>query len=711
MPLPTPLISSSDDFATSTTDTTSEAPVTQSVFGYHGDSSSGKKLFKPNRGKFTSAKTKYFLGGLVLTMLMIVGGVAYNLTQKEGIGEIRQQASTAAVYTFPQTFDSGTEPQQGEWYPMSSSSAWGEGIGTNNGFYSVNQVIKYGNKPSLELVANHATGNTSAFQITYKIPVSSGVTYKVDFPVYVTENSGNGKLELLVQGQKADGKYEQPIRYSVDTSKTRQWQLISQEFTFTDNTNASDKFYVTLIAWDHRAALFGEIKVTKKTDNSLVKNLTFDSIKNSTLPTGWEFSQSNSGWTTPYASWTAGNGLAIIQSKINKTGKAIVLSSHLNASTPPSNLSQVCLPLALAPGASYPLLVDVFIPHNTGSGLVGILVQEFNSPYSHLLNFNDTVNLGLKGQWQTVQKTIVVPGTAPVGTPTSPNYKLCLQALDNRRVIFDNVNITGLVAPSNPPTSTPTPTPTTGTPTPTHTPTPPTIPSVTPSPTPTDTPPGVSSTKLNLTMTLDGVPYCEGTNCFHPALHDLTQTTGPGKQIPVQVTLQNTTSSAITKTVQFAYNETQKVYQTVDEINYENLVESPYMIVLKGPMHLATRYCYYDQAVVNRCTFSDLVNAGDITAEALAQETSFIWLGEGEYSYNLSGRPVAVGDLPIAGQENNAQDGKVNIADYSFMLSCIGQNSRTSACVTRADVDYSNQVNNIDLGLLRKTLKEVIDEL
>ena len=78
-------------------------PVTQgsagepqaSVFGHHPQvSRSGRKLFRGNKGKFSGRKVKYFLGGLALSLMIIGGGIAYNLVQQEGVGEIRQQALT-----------------------------------------------------------------------------------------------------------------------------------------------------------------------------------------------------------------------------------------------------------------------------------------------------------------------------------------------------------------------------------------------------------------------------------------------------------------------------------------------------------------------------------------------------------------------------------------------------------------------------------------
>jgi hypothetical protein len=143
-------------------------------------------------------------------------------------------------------------------------------------------------------------------------------------------------------------------------------------------------------------------------------------------------------------------------------------------------------------------------------------------------------------------------------------------------------------------------------------------------------------------------------------------------------------------------------------MEFINLPAGPYMVFVKGPMHLATRYCYFGNKATEKCIFEDLV---EVNNEYPVRQTGFIYLDPGNVTIDLSKKPLMVGDLPISGDSQNVQDGKANIFDYSFMLTCLGNGSRTDSCVTRADVDYSEQVNNIDLGLLRKTLTEIADEL
>lgn len=214
-----------------------------------------------------------------------------------------------------------------------------------------------------------------------------------------------------------------------------------------------------------------------------------------------------------------------------------------------------------------------------------------------------------------------------------------------------------------------------------------------------------STTLLSLTIKLSGVPYCEGSRCSHPQK--------PGLEIPVQVTLFSSMQEPIRQTVAFEYDGSTSSYKTKPNqpISFENIPEQPYQILIKGPRHLEVRYCYFGDKASNRCTFQDLVDATNNFSKESAAEAKFIWLEPGKINkLNLAAYPVPAGDLPISGDKRNIQDKKVNVKDYSFLLSCLGEKSRTETCLSRADLDYSGQVNNIDLGLLRKTLSEIADQ-
>ncbi len=217
-----------------------------------------------------------------------------------------------------------------------------------------------------------------------------------------------------------------------------------------------------------------------------------------------------------------------------------------------------------------------------------------------------------------------------------------------------------------------------------------------------------TKTFLKLITTFDGVPYCEGENCHHPIESHPLFVDGYGRVMANVVLLHAKAGSFERNNVNFIYNAEYGNFSTVNPIELENLPAGPYMVFVKGPMHLATRFCYFGNKASEHCIFEDLVRVNN---EYPVREVGFIYLDPGEIIVDLSKKPLIVGDLPISGPSQNIQDGKVNIFDYSFMLSCLGNGSRSDSCLTRADVDYSGQVNNIDLGLLRKTLTEVADEL
>ncbi len=211
---------------------------------------------------------------------------------------------------------------------------------------------------------------------------------------------------------------------------------------------------------------------------------------------------------------------------------------------------------------------------------------------------------------------------------------------------------------------------------------------------------------VSFQVALDGVPYCEGENCHHPLEN--------GKEVDAQVMLISSTDTTITKNVSLKYDQASKTYKSklTEPLILTSINPGPYMVVLKGPMHLGTRYCYFGSKAGNSCTLADLVNATANYDSVTANQEMFVWLETGKaFNLDFSKHPVKVGDFPISASGSNTQDGKADVKDYSFMLSCLGNKSRTAPCISRADVDFSGQVNNIDLGLLRKTLTEVADQI
>lgn len=257
--------------------------------------------------------------------------------------------------------------------------------------------------------------------------------------------------------------------------------------------------------------------------------------------------------------------------------------------------------------------------------------------------------------------------------------------VQRRYLIEKNVDVNSTYTPKATPT--PTPTSTSG---------------ASPRPTSGATPSSSGEIKLNLIISLDGVPYVEGLNRFHPL--------DVNKEVEIAVFLINVKNLPVHRQATFVYQPDSEVYQTKQDLVYQDLPSGPYMIMLKGPKHLDMRFCFTDDKADGNCTVKELirasVGASGYKSYAQAKQDKFIWLATGRsHNLNLSKVPLLAGDLPISGQDKNTQDGAVNIYDYSFILSCLN-NRRDYACIQRADINFTGQVDNIDLRLMRRGFTE-----
>jgi len=222
-------------------------------------------------------------------------------------------------------------------------------------------------------------------------------------------------------------------------------------------------------------------------------------------------------------------------------------------------------------------------------------------------------------------------------------------------------------------------------------------------------------TNLILTFSLEGAPYCEGESCFHPPV-DHPAFVNDQRGINATVTLLNPSGASFVKNqVLFNYDENSKTFtnQGLSPMIFDNIPAGPYMVFIKGPMHLATRYCYLGTRALDHCTFDDLVTA-NINYHAAPQilEPDMIYLQDGIFNLDLSARGVKAGDLSISGDNFDEQDGKVNVNDYSFLVSCLeGEHNQSTDCLSRTSLKLTDTITNVDLGLLRKTMLEVFDEM
>lgn len=117
-------------------------------------------------------------------------------------------------------------------------------------------------------------------------------------------------------------------------------------------------------------------------------------------------------------------------------------------------------------------------------------------------------------------------------------------------------------------------------------------------------------------------------------------------------------------------------------------VGGDYTIFVKGPKHLAKKFCV--DAQESRCR-----GAGDLTLVA------------GANTFDFSKMALEGGDLPNP-NSSGAQDGVCNSVDYSLAKNRLGSSS--SADLAIADINLDGIVNAIDLTLIRNTLEVKYEE-
>lgn len=112
-------------------------------------------------------------------------------------------------------------------------------------------------------------------------------------------------------------------------------------------------------------------------------------------------------------------------------------------------------------------------------------------------------------------------------------------------------------------------------------------------------------------------------------------------------------------------------------------VGSGYTLFIKGPLHLARKFCTNNQN--ERCV-----------------EPGTIALVDGNNNFDFSGLVLEGGDLPNPNEEMG-QDGVVNSVDYSLWKARYGQTLPENLAI--ADVDFNGVVDTRDWVLMRNTLE------
>jgi len=101
-----------------------------------------------------------------------------------------------------------------------------------------------------------------------------------------------------------------------------------------------------------------------------------------------------------------------------------------------------------------------------------------------------------------------------------------------------------------------------------------------------------------------------------------------------------------------------------------------YYLLIKGPKHLQVRFCQ-NTGQTRPCT------------------TGKITLNSGENTLDFTGYPLPGGDLP-------PQDGVVNSLDAVALTNCLFQTSST--CLQKADLNFDEIVNTMDINIMNNTI-------
>jgi len=394
--------------------------------------------------------------------------------------------------------------------------------------------------------------------------------------------------------------------------------------------------------------------------------------------------------TITYAYTTSQSGIAtvnengIIQARGTGVTATITTTATIGTDTAIRNITVNVTQSSSQPGPSYYLSAYVsnlnLEPGDTGT--ITLIFMEDNEPANNLT--------GLAFNWTTSNSNVVAT------TGTTNGNVITVTALAN-----GNATITATATYNDIDyTNTITVTVDDGTTDPTDS-TDPTDPPTTETPVTQ----GVGPVTFDLITKFDGIPYVENAGTADVIIFPITDL---GQTISVQVKIANAYEPAQSKKVNFTYNAITHNYEAKD-ITFSEIVSGPYNISIKGPRQLGTRYCYFGDKIGSTCNSQELIIATKTyTNLAEAETAKIIWLEPNHtHTFDLTKAPVIAGDLPIDGE---AQDGVVNILDYSALIGCL-KTSKSEACLLAADINYNGGVDNNDLKLLRNALSSRADQL
>ncbi len=140
--------------------------------------------------------------------------------------------------------------------------------------------------------------------------------------------------------------------------------------------------------------------------------------------------------------------------------------------------------------------------------------------------------------------------------------------------------------------------------------------------------------------------------------------------LPFDITIKNDTNYYQEEGVMVEFDE--KAIGT-GRIETTEIPEGFYLISVKGPNHLARRYCYHDQD-----RYCQLGNNN-------------ILITRGDNDIDFTGWPVEPGDIN--------QDGVVDVLDFSILKQSLGEKG-----YHKADINFNGVVNTQDISIFLRTL-------
>ncbi len=204
------------------------------------------------------------------------------------------------------------------------------------------------------------------------------------------------------------------------------------------------------------------------------------------------------------------------------------------------------------------------------------------------------------------------------------------------------------------------------------------------------------TTNIDFKFSFAGIPEIEPdingnpVNIWHPV--------DAGQTLSTQLTFMNSDGEVVYTSNNFSLD-----YKIVDQpensfysaslaLETDELPGGKYQIFVKGPMHRRHAFCKDGQTHDEQCAYYEFLN---------------IEAGS-ELQLDFTQTPMDAGDLRIP-SDDDKRNGRVDQSDYSFLYSCLST-ATDPACVSRADINHSGAVTNVDRELLIKTLSTNQDD-